>query len=139
MELLYLQLTTLAFDLQLELFCLPVGAFLLTVGKSVSTKGLKGLQAKKLNCKQKSSNCKYQSFPVSISLEIFNLDLGSPPAWQRSQNPPLLKMSKKSLRESLRGGLRGSWPTPPNQVKNESPESKKQVILDSQSLQETLF
>ena len=46
--------------------------------------------------------------------------LGIPPAWQRSQNPPRLKKSKKSLR----GGLRGSWPTPRKRVKNESPESQ---------------
>ena len=50
--------------------------------------------------------------------------VGIPPAWQRSQSPSRLKKSKKSLRESLRGGLRGSWPTPPKRVKNESPESK---------------
>ena len=45
-------------------FLLTVLASLLTVGafclqwESASNKGLKGLQAKKLNCKQKSSNCK---------------------------------------------------------------------------------
>ena len=64
-ELFHLQLTILAFLLtigaffaynfsffcfQLELFCLQ--------WDSASNKGLKGLQAKKLNCKQKSSNCK---------------------------------------------------------------------------------
>ena len=43
---------------------LTASASLLTVGafclqwESASNKGLKGLQAKKLNCKQKNSNCK---------------------------------------------------------------------------------
>ena len=50
-------LTALAFYLQLELFCLQ--------WESASTKGLKGLQAKKLNCKQKSSNCKTKSFHLN--------------------------------------------------------------------------
>ena len=36
---------------------LTVGVFCLQ-WESASNKGLKGLQAKKLNCKQKSSNCK---------------------------------------------------------------------------------
>ena len=31
-----------------------------------------------------------------------------PPTWQRSQNPPRLQKSKKSLQESLRTSLRGS-------------------------------
>ena len=60
----YLQLTILAFLLTIGVFLLTalaslltIGAFLLTM-ESVSNKGLKGLQAKKLNCKQKSSNCK---------------------------------------------------------------------------------
>ena len=49
----------------------------------------------------------------SISLEIFNLNLATPPTWQRSQNPHWLRKSKKSLW----GSLRGSWPTPQNESK----------------------
>ena len=46
---------------------------------------------------------------------------------------PGSKRSKKSLRESLCGSLRGSWPTPHNESKM-SLWSQKQVIFDSQSL-----
>ena len=63
-ELFHLQLTILAFALTVGASLLTVLASLLTVGafclqwEGASNKGLKGLQAKKLNCKQKSSNCK---------------------------------------------------------------------------------
>ena len=58
-----LQLTILAFLLTVGTFLLTVLAFLLKLEllclqwESASNKGLKGLQAKKLNCKRKSSNC----------------------------------------------------------------------------------
>ena len=51
-------LTALAFYLQLEFFCLQ--------WESASNKGLEGLQAKKLNCKQNNSNCKWKTSPLKI-------------------------------------------------------------------------
>ena len=55
--------------------------------------------------------------PGQLQDALFSLSsrLRTPPTWQRSQNPPRLKKSKKSLRESLWGSLRGSWPTPQNE------------------------
>ena len=59
-ELFYLQLTILASLLTVGAFLLTVLASFLTVGafflqwESASNEGLKGLQAKKLNCKQKT-------------------------------------------------------------------------------------
>ena len=59
-ELFHLQSTIL--DLQIGAFLLIFSAFLLTIGVfclqwESASKGIKGLQAKKHNSKQKSSNC----------------------------------------------------------------------------------
>ena len=57
-----------------------------------------------------------------------------PPTWQRSQNPPRLKKSKKSLRESLWGSLQGSWPTPQNESKTSlqrQNKTKNHLFFDS--------
>ena len=48
---------------------------------------------------------------------LFYLFIATPPTWQRNQNPPRLEKSKKSLRESLWGSLRGTWPSPQNESK----------------------
>ena len=56
-------------------------------------------------------------FGCVLSSPELLLGLRSPPTWQRSQNPPRLNKSKKSLRESLWGSLRGSWSTPQNESK----------------------
>ena len=64
----------------------------------------------------------------------------TPLTWQRSQNPPRLKKSKKkSLRESLWGSLRGSWQKPTKTSQKWVSGVKEKVIFDSQSLQETRF
>ena len=55
--------------------------------------------------------------------------LRPPPTWQRSQTPPRLKKSKKSLRKSLWGSVQGSWPTP----QNESKTSQKQDSASQKS------
>ena len=58
----------------------------------------------------------------------------TPPAWQRSQNPPRLKKSKKSLQESLRASLRGFWLTPQNESKTSLLETlrvKNHLFFDS--------
>ena len=55
-----------------------------------------------------------RSFRVAVKV-------GTPPTSYRSQKPPRLEKSKKSLRGSLRGVSEGSRPTPPKRVRNESP------------------
>ena len=68
--------------------------------------------------------------------------LRPPPTWQRSQNPPRLKKSKKSLRKSLWGSLRGSWPSPENESKTSLLETlrvKNHLFFDSGDLFLTRF
>ena len=63
--------------------------------------------------------------------------VATPPTWQRSQNPPWLKKSKKSLRKSLWESLRGSWPTAQNESKTSLLESlrvKNHLFFDSRRL-----
>ena len=65
--------------------------------------------------------------------------VATPPDLAEESKPsPAQRVKKESPRESL--GESPRLPAdPPKRVKNESPESKKQVIFDSQSLQETRF
>ena len=58
-----LTLDKFSFCLQLELFCLQF-QFLCLQWESVSNKGLKGLYAKKLNCKQKAPTVSKKTSPL---------------------------------------------------------------------------
>ena len=66
------QLIIIAFLLTVGVFLFTALASLITIGafclqwESASNKRLEGLQAKKLNCKQKGSNCKLESSPLSF-------------------------------------------------------------------------
>ena len=51
--------------------------------------------------------------PTTRIVATKDLSFRQTPTWQRSQNPPRLKKSRKSPGESLRG----SWPTPQNESK----------------------
>ena len=53
------------------------------------------------------------------------------PAWQRSQHPPWLKKSRKSLR--------GSWPTPQKESKTSLLRVKNHLFFESGGLFLTLF
>ena len=81
--------------------------------------------------------------PKMCALRLFfRNSLAIRPAWERSQNPPRLKKSKKSLRASLRRSLRGSRPTPQRESKTSLLETlrvKNHQLLTPRDLFLTLF